>query len=238
MLWLKIVFIVLCSAALLPAQTLPAGTALPVELGSTLNAKDDKPGQKIEGKLMQQVQLPSGGVIKRNSRVSGHIVSSEPSRLTLQFDQIEDEHQTIPLTVSVRALAASENVFQAGTPIDAASTYESSDEWATKQVGGDVVFRGRGYVASDQGKVGRWSGTGVWGQLTPAGDCSDSSAGEQALWVFSTTACGVYGIEGLRVTHAGNTAPIGQSTLQLDKNILVRGGSGWLLVTVSAATVH
>ena len=187
---------------------------------------------------MQEVQLPSDGVIKRGSRVMGHIVSAEASRITVEFDQVEDGHQTIPLTVSVRALAASENVFRAGTPIDAASTYESSDEWATKQVGGDVVLRGRGLVTSNDGKVGRWTGTGVWGQLTPAGDCSDSSAGEQALWVFSTTACGVYGIEGLKITHAGNTAPIGQSTLQSDKNILVRGGSGWLLVTVSAATVH
>lgn len=236
MLWPKIAFALLCSAPLLWAQTLPVGTALPVEVSSTLNAKSDKPGQKIEGKLMQEVQLPSGAAIKRGSRITGHIFSAEPSQITLQFDQIEDGHQAIPLTVSVRALAASENVFQAGTPIDAASTYESSDEWVTKQVGGDVVFRGRGYVASDQGKVGRWSGSGVWGKLTAAGGCSSSTGNdrEQALWIFSTTACGVYGIEGLKVSHAGNTAPIGQITLQSEKDILVRGGSGWLLITVLA----
>jgi hypothetical protein len=237
MLWPKIAFALICSATLLPAQTLPAGTALPVELNSTLSAKDEKPGRKIEGKLMQEVQLPSGAVIKRGSRVAGHIVSAQPTRLTLQFDQIQDEHKNIPLTVSVRAIAASENVFQAGTPIDAASTDESSDEWATKQVGGDVVLRGRGLVTSNEGRVGRWSGTGVWGKLTAAGDCSDSSTGEQALWVFSTTACGVYGIEGLTMVNA-TSASAGQVTLQSEKDILVRGGSGWLLVTASAAAAH
>jgi hypothetical protein len=152
--------------------------------------------------------------------------------LSVQFDQLEDGGRIIPLNVSLRAMASSENVFQAKTPIDAISSYESSYGWTTKQVGGDVVFRGRGYIASSQGKVGRWNGTGAWGKLTAAGDClaTDSNDQEQALWVFSTTACGVYGFENLRIAHAGSTAPLKQIILESAKDILVRGGSGWLLL--------
>jgi hypothetical protein len=234
MVWLRLAAAVLCLETLLVAQGLPAGTALPVMLSSTLNSKDSKPGEKIEGKLMQQVLLPSGGKIKSGSHVTGHVVASAvaPSQITLTFDAIEDQGRTIPLKVSLRALASTENVFQAKTPIDAISTYESSYGWTTKQVGGDVVFRSRGYIASPQGKVGRWNGTGTWGKLTPGGDClaTDSNDQEQALWVFSTTACGAYGLEDLKIVHTGSSAPFGQITLESPKDILIRGGSGWFLL--------
>jgi len=222
-----------CATAVTP-HNLPAGTALPIMLSSTINARTDRAGQKIEGKLMQEVRLPSGIVIKKGSRVIGQVVSiQKPSRLTLQLTQLEEDHQIIPLNASLRALAASESVFQAGIPADA-STAEQSDEWVTQQVGGDFVFRGRGYVSSNQGKVGFWTGNGVVGRLSPGENCPDSESNgqEQALWVFSTTACGAYGYDKkLTIAHDGQTAPIGQITLvSTGKELQVRGGSGWLLV--------
>jgi len=240
MLLLKLAAALLCSATLLAAQSLPAGTALPVMLNSTLKSGDAKAGEKIEGRLMQQVLLPSGGKIKSGSHVTGHVVSDELAgsvwRITVTFDSLQDQGRTIPLNVNLRAMAATESVFQAKTPIDSASTYESSYGWTTKQVGGDVVFRGRGYLASPDGKVGRWKGTGAWGKLTPADDClaSDSNEQEQALWVFSTTACGIYGFENLKLAQTGSAAPIGQITLESTKDILVRDGSGWLLLVNAA----
>jgi hypothetical protein len=236
----KLAASVLCFATVLAAQNLPAGTAIPVMLNSTLNSKDSKPGETIEGKLMQEVLLPSGAKIKSGSRVTGHVVSVEGtgslSRITVNVDGLQSQGRTIPLNLTLRAMAAAANVFQAKTPIDATSTYESSYGWTTKQIGGDVVFRGRGYIASPQGKVGRWNGTGAWGKLMPAGDCLATNINdqEQALWVFSTTACGIYGFENLKLTHDGSTAPVGQLTLESTKDILVRGGSGWLLVMSAA----
>jgi hypothetical protein len=240
MFWTKLAAVLLCSTTMLMAQNLPAGTALPVMVSSTLNSKDNRPGEKIEGKLMQEVLLPSGVKIKSGSHITGHVVqgalTGSISRITVTFDALQDQGNTIPLSVSLRAMASSADVFQAKTPIDAISSYESSYGWTTKQVGGDVVFRGRGYIASPQGKVGRWNGTGTWGKLTAAGDClaADSNDEEQALWVFSTTACGIYGFENLKVGHAGSTAPVGQIMLESTKDILVRGGSGWLLLVNAA----
>jgi hypothetical protein len=239
MLWPKLAAALLCSATLLGAQTLAPGTALPISLNSTVSSKGSKAGQKIEGRLMQEVVIPSGGQIKKGARVTGHIVGVKEGAgpaVVLHFDVLQDEGRSIPLNVSLRALADAGEVFQAKTPVDAASSDESSDSWVTKQVGGDVVFRGRGYVASPQGKVGRWSGSGVWGTLTPAGDCAlqQSSTGEQSLWIFSTTACGTYGLPDVKIASPGNAAPLGDITLQSTKNILVRSGSGWLLVANSA----
>ena len=231
----KLAVALLCSATLLAAQNLPAGTALPIMLNSSLD-KHSKPGAKIAGRLMQEILLPSNAKIKKGSHVSGHVVSVETtpgtSRITVAFDTLQDEKQTIPLNVNLRAVAATESVFNAKTPVDAISTYESAYGWTTKQVGGDVVFRGRGYIASPQGKVGRYDGDGAWGLLTPAGDClaTDINHDEQALWVFSTTACGTYGLENVKIAHTGDSPPLGQITLESPKDILIRSGSGWLLL--------
>lgn len=238
---LKHLLLALLSCTLpLSAQTLPAGTALPVAVSTSLNAKSSKPGQKIEGKLMQEVMLGTEARLKSGSHVLGHVVAvtrpgSSGARMTVQFDSLQDEHQNIPLHVGLRALATSQEVFQAGLPIDAQSTTESSDEWVTKQVGGEVVFRGRGYVSSDKGKIGIWSGSGVWGKLGESGDCSASDIPQQSLWIFSTTACGTYGFEHAKVGQSGLTAPFGQIVLTSEKDIDIRSGSGWLLEVVPAS---
>ena len=188
---------------------------------------------------MQDVPLPSGAKIKSGSRVSGHVVSVNKlaggvSSLIVKFDQLEAEGRVVPLSASLRALASMESVYNAKLPTGAQSDYASSDEWTTKQVGGDVVNRGRGLVASNAGIVGKYSGSGVWGKLTPASDgacaATDGQDREQALWVFSTSACGVYGFSDLNLTRNGSSAPLGQIELQSHKDLLVRGGSGWLLL--------
>jgi hypothetical protein len=231
---LKLAVAILSFMMVTAPQTLPVGTALPIMMSSGLNAKSAKVGQKIEGRLMQDVPISSNLVIKKGSRVIGKVIAVQrPKQITVQFTQLQGDKLTIPLNVSLRALAAAEDVFQAAVPVGA-STSESSDEWVTQQVGGDFVFRGRGYVSSDQGKVGRWNGNGVWGRLDPGADCTDADINkeEQALWVFSTSACGTYGYEKkLIITHDGHAAPLGQITLDSTaKNLEVRGGSGWMLL--------
>ncbi len=52
---------------------------------------------------------------------------------------------------------------------------------------------------------------------------------EQALWLFSPSACGAYGFEDLKIAHAGRQDPMGQIILESDKNVHLRGGSGLLL---------
>jgi hypothetical protein len=245
MLWLKVAAVIFCSFITLQAQELPTGTTLPVMLGSSLDAKKDKPGETIGGKTMQEVLLPSGMMIKRGSKVTGHIIAvskSGPSRITLQFDRFEDEGRTVPLAVGVRAVASMNSVSEARNPIGASSSYLSSSEWVTRQVGGDVVNRGRGLVGSDVGIVGKWTGTGVWGRLTSAPErgCpgTGGSDSEQALWVFSTSACGAYGTEGLKLAQDGTTDPLGQIVLESATDVRLRGGSGWLLIVNASATAH
>jgi len=230
------------SAAVLPGQQIPLGTALPAMLNSTLDARKGKPGRKISARIMQDVPLPNGGRIPAGARIFGHILHMSPSAtsdsgLVLKFDQLVWHGHTAPLTTNLRAIASMAEVFDAQLPTNNFDEYGTSvADWTTIQVGGDVVYRGNGQViAEDNQVVGRATiGGDVTAKLTAVSDrgCRgtiDGNDREQALWVFSTTACGTYGFRDLKIAHAGRTDPVGEIALESATNVLVRSGSGLLL---------
>ena len=246
--WLMILAgCLLLSAAMLSAQRIPAGTAVPVMLNSTLDARKNRPGQEISARVMQNVLLPDGGRIPARSRVLGHILqvsrptSTSGSRLVCKFDRILVRGHSVPLTAALRALASMMDVYEAQMPTNAWADYGTSvSDWNTIQVGGDAVYRGSGQVLADNRVVGSLTiGGDVTAKLAAMPDrgcrgAIDGNDREQALWIFSTSACGAYGFRDLQIAHAGRTDPIGEIWLQSSGNVHVRGGSGLLLRVESA----
>ena len=52
----------------------------------------------------------------------------------------------------------------------------------------------------------------------------------QALWVFSSNACGTYGLEHLRIVSAGRSGATGVIVFSSDKGtVKIPGGAGMLL---------
>jgi hypothetical protein len=84
---------------------------------------------------------------------------------------------------------------------------------------------------SDGERVGVPTPYGVRVRLTANGPCRAAVAGNdrpQALWLFSSDACGVYDIPGLTIAHAGRST----GTIDLvshSGSFDIRSGSGWLL---------
>jgi hypothetical protein len=111
----------------------------------------------------------------------------------------------------------------------------SENAWTTNQIGGEVVYRGGGPVADGLQPVGvpTYGGVLVHVSAKLGTKCRGEIEGNdrlQALWVFSSDACGVYGFPDLEIVHAGRTNPIGEITLASDKgNMNLRAGSGMLL---------
>ena len=225
------------------AQTIPAGTVLPVMLNSTLDAARSRPGDPITGRIKQDVPLPDGSTIPKNSTITGQIVSAtatSPSRLAIKFDRLTVHGKQLPIVVHLRALASMTAVFEARLPTNAFADYgTSTSDWNTVQVGGAGVFRGSGQLFADGQVVGRATDYGaVTAKLAaaPARGCKAEDDREQALWVFSPSACGAYGLNDLKIVHAGATDPIGTIELESPRSIRIQGGSGWLLrVEPSAA---
>ncbi len=240
----------LCVLAASPAaaQQIPAGTALPIMASKGLNSAKTKVGDRIAGKLMQDVVLASGEKIRAGASVEGTVVdssavSSSPTsaRIVVRFDRLVAGDQQYAINVGLRALASMEEVFAAQLPWSTFDDYgTSSSDWNTVQVGGAAVYRGDGTVRSAMEVIGHATDSGaVTAKLLPAPKrgcpaTSGEAAREQSLWVFSPWACGTYGFNDLNIERPAVMSGSGTIDLTSPDKINVRAGSGWLLVTVAA----
>ena len=224
---------------------IPVGTILPARLNHGLSSKSARPGQVVTARIMQEVPLPNHERIPEGANVVGTIVSVERagnstgSKITFRFDTLEIHHRTIGIVASLRALAGFMEIQSAQTP-EFTPGFGTPYLWATtRQIGGDEVYGVGGPVTSQSNEtIGKavYGGVLVHVRAQPESRCRgplDSEDRLQALWVFSSDACGVYGIQGVRIAHAGRTEPLGEITLLADQqDLLVRGASGMLLRVV------
>jgi hypothetical protein len=211
-------------------------------LNSTLSSSKTKPGQLITATIMQNVPLSTGGKIRRGTRVLGHIVEvsggTSPARISLQFDKLDIPNHAARITTSLRAIAGFVDVHEAQTPTIPAGMGDNYYQLPTVQVGGDVVYGWGGPVTrSDDSSivVGKAVADGVLSKVSAKEGmkCRGALYGNdspQALWVFSSDACGVYAIDDLKIDHAGRTSPEGLIVLSsYAGKVLIRSGAGMLL---------
>ena len=228
------------------AVPLPVGTILPVTLKETLSLEKAQAGELVEAKIMQDVPLPNKGKIHRGAQVSGTILSVGTAakgsgvQLTLQLNKIEYDKEIISIATSLRALASYQAVHSAQMPFTGSDT-GTPDGWAnTLQIGGDVRFGDGGEVRNRQKqKVGKGVIGGVLVHIreNKESGCEGPATGDdrlQALWVFSSDACGVYGLRGVEIIHNGRTIPKGAMTLQFEKPGMKLDASTAMLLRVIA----
>jgi len=216
---------------------LPVGTVLPVRLNQALSSNTARPGKVVTGRIMQDVPLPNNDKIPEGAIVSVERAGNGTNgKVSFRFDTLEIHHRKIPIVANLRALAGFMEVQSAQTP-EFSPGFGTPYIWATtRQIGGDEVYGVGGPVTNQNNETvgkGVFGGVLVHVRAQPEVQCRgalDSEDRLQALWVFSSDACGVYGIEGVRIVHAGRTEPVGEVTLVSDhQNLLVRGASAMLL---------
>jgi hypothetical protein len=221
---------------------IPQGTVLPVRLNHGLSSKNAKEGQAITARIMQDVPLLNHGIIPEGTAVLGTIVSVQRSasgtngRVSFRFDALAIHQNRIPIVTNLRALAGFMEVQFAQTP-EFTPGFGTPYVWAnTRQVGGDEVYGVGGPVTDRWNQtVGRavYDGVLVHVRAQSGSQCRgalDVEDRPQALWVFSSDACGAYGIEHLEIVHAGRTAPVGTIVLASQtQNVNLRSGDGLLL---------
>ena len=232
------------SSAAWAQNAIPAGTVLPARLTASLDSRKTKPGQMITARIMQDVPLPAGK-IPAGARIVGHIVSVGPAmsgsgaEVALQFDALRYSHRRIAVVTDLRAMASMMDVEDAQVPSTGTDRGTTFAWMTTNQIGGEVVYGEGGPVTNGSRFVGEAAPGGVLVHLTanPRGMCrgdSDDDARLQALWLFASDACGVYGFRDLEIVHAGRTNPVGQISIASKRGPLhIQAGSGLLLRVVA-----
>lgn len=223
---------------------IPPGTILPVRLNSTISSLKSKPGQVITGRMMQNVLLASGARIRERSTVVGHVVEVNPAsaggrgRVSFQFDKLISSHQTISISTHLRAIAGFMRIIEAQTPPIGPGESDVYRWLTTVQVGGDVVYGEGGPVTTSENAnevVGKSVDGGALGRVrakegTKCRGAIDGNDTPQALWVFSSDACGTYGLAHVRISHAGRSNPTGLIVLSSDAgNLVIPSGAGMIL---------
>jgi hypothetical protein len=229
------------AGAALVKPSIPAGTVIPVALHGSLSSKKSIPGQLVKARVMQDIPLGEGGKVRAGAYVQGKVIALTPAAsgrgatITFEFTQLVTTWGTEPITTNLRALASIVEVNSARIPQydDRGSSSYVNTTW---QIGGETVYRGGGHVMDGKMVVGEPVGDeGVLGRVRASldGNCRGAVEGEnrpQALWLFSSDACGVYGYRHVKIEHAGRTSPLGEITLKAERgDINIRGGSGMLL---------
>jgi hypothetical protein len=221
-------------------SVIPAGTILPVALNSSLNSRKTRSGQVIKARIMQDVPLPAGSKIRAGAKIIGHVVAVRPAskaataEISIRFDTLATGKRRIPLVTNLRALATVLDVSEAQIPETGPDRGTSENSWTTEQIGGEVDYHGA-MVAHGSDIVGHSVPDGVLVRAaskrgTKCRGVVDGNDEPQALWVFSSDACGLYGFPDVILTHAGRTDPVGEITLLSNKgNLNIRAGSGMLL---------
>jgi hypothetical protein len=229
------------SGGLFAQTTIPPGTILPVTLESSISSRKIQPGDKISARVMQDVPLPGRTKLPAGAKVTGRVVLVDPAgggsgaRVSFGFDTIVSRRQQIPVTTNLRALASNLEVQSAQLSIYGSDRGTPSTAQTTVQVGGEVVYRGGGPVKNGSQTVGTPVLDGVLVRVAadPVRGCRGEFGEDhrlQALWVFSSDACGVYGYSHVIIAHAGRSDPAGLITLAAKSgNFIIRDGSGMLL---------
>jgi hypothetical protein len=223
-------------------ELIPAGTIVPVTLNSTLRSDKSASGATITATVMQDVPLGAGKMLRRGSKVTGHVVEaispgrgSDESKISFQFDEVRFENRTLPVTTNLRALASVMEVDAAQVP-KSGGAEDFSGDWGLNQIGDDQVSYGQGGpVMLGSEVVGKYTDQGVLASLNPNLDSEcrsvvNNNSPGQAFWLFSVNACGLYGFGDLKILQSGRTEPLGKVTLASNrKAVKVGKGSAMLL---------
>jgi hypothetical protein len=241
--WIYSIVLLAATTFVAAQESVPAGMLIPVALQTTISSARTKQGDTISARVMQDVLTPHG-VIRRGSRLIGHVVqvstnNGGPASVTLQFDTIREAGRDVPVTTVLRAMASYMAVEEAQIPPTGPDEGTPTNAWTTVQIGGDVVYRGGGPVASGLEKVGKPVNHGVLSQVTenPEGQCRgeiDGNNNPQSLWVFSSAACGTYGLSNVHIVKKGISDPAGNIVLASHKGTLhLARGTGMVLRVIT-----
>ncbi len=227
-------------------------TVIPVIFTHSVDASKARVGDVVTAKTMQVVKLPDGTAVPKGSTITGHVTVArpfkfdstdyavqQPSILAIHFDKLTNKGGSPSDTnLSIRAMANRLTSEDAMTP----HRLDETDGVGTMvQVGGDSYSPlAKPVVSPDDDIVGYNRHGGVYARLLSADYTSryshaacEANSTEQAVAIFSASACGLYGFADLYMTDDGRGNEPGTFRLESRRHtVKLYGQSTALLQTI------
>jgi hypothetical protein len=231
----------------------PQGTAFPVRFVRSVDARKARPGDRITAKTLQVVILAGDQRLPKGTLLVGHVVDAQPyhfnpepyvhqkaSSISIHFDQIVNGDLTLPVNLSVRALA---NTYQSQWAPLPHYRDDTDGSGTMILIGGDEFWPFAKTVRDDGGDVIAYKRkNGVFARLLPSDDpasktgrnCGSTST-EQSVAIFSPHACGLYGFGGVSMPHSGRSGSGTFTLVSRGSSIKLYAGSTALLQETEAS---
>jgi hypothetical protein len=219
-----------------------SGTKIDATLATSLDAKKNKPGDRVEARAAQDVKQDGKVVLKKGTRLVGHVTEAQArtkeqtqSQLGIVFDQaLMTDGQVIPLNATIQALAATRSSAEAAAGSDdvmASGGGMGSMSGAARSGGGML-----GGVTSTAGAAGgavmntAGSASGnTGGTLNAATHSTGAVGGLTSTGRLASNSSGVFGLEGLSINSAASSATQGSMIVSPTKNVHLDSGTQMLL---------
>jgi hypothetical protein len=219
-----------------------SGTKIDATLATSLDAKKNKPGDRVEARAAQDVKQDGKVVLKKGTRLVGHVTEAQArtkeqtqSQLGIVFDQaLMTDGQVIPFNATIQALAATRSSAEAAAGSDdvmASGGGMGSMSGAARSGGGML-----GGVTSTAGAAGgavmntAGSASGnTGGTLNAATHSTGAVGGLTSTGRLASNSSGVFGLEGLSINSAASSATQGSMIVSPTKNVHLDSGTQMLL---------
>jgi len=229
-----------------------SGTKIDATLAKSLDAKKNKPGDRVEARTTQNVKQNGEVVMKKGTRLVGHVTESQArargrsqSELGIVFDHaILKGGREIPFHATIQALAASQSSLAANAgPDDMMASGGAMGGASGMASGGGGLIGGAGSTAgATAGSVVNVAssmpvnagGMGA-GTLNTATRSTGAVGGLTSTGHLASNSSGVFGMQGLSINSAASSAVQGSMIVSSSRNVHLASGTQMLLRTSGQA---
>jgi len=224
------------------------GTKIDATLANSLDAKKNKPGDRVEARTAQDVKQDGKVVLKKGTRLVGHVTEAQArtkeqaqSQLGIVFDHaLTNNGQEIPLNASIQALAAARSSVDAAAGSDdiVASGAGMGSASGAARTGGGLMGGVASTAGATAGTVMNTAGSATGnagGNLGAATRSTGAVGGLTSMGRLSSNSSGVFGLEGLSITSEASSATQGSAIVSSTKNVHLESGTQMLLSVAGQA---
>lgn len=219
-----------------------SGTKIDATLGSSLDAKKNNPGDRVEARTTQDVKQDGKVVLKKGTHLVGHVTQAQAgasgqsqSQLGIVFDHaVLKNGEEVPFNATIQALAVAQSSTTAGAGADdmMASGGGMGAVSGTARGGGRLAGGVTSTTGATAGSVMNTASSvpgNAGGTLNTAMRSTGAIGGLTSEGRLASNSSGVFGLHGLSIDSAASSATQGSMIVSSTKNVHLDSGTQMLL---------